>query len=69
MVMMLHQPEWLDYSESLPVIAESSRAVYNYFNPDAQMDQIREGFIPEATTCNFANTPLITDIRQPVWDD
>ncbi|MCB9459467.1 MAG: serine hydrolase [Anaerolineaceae bacterium] len=69
MVMMLHQPEWLDYSESLPVIAESSRAVYNYFNPDAQMAQIREGFIPEATTCNFANTPLITDIRQPVWDD
>jgi hypothetical protein len=69
MVMMLHQPEWLDYSQSLPVIAEASRTVYNFYNPDAPLEQVREGFIPEANTCNFAGTPLITDLRQPVWDE
>ncbi|QPC81520.1 serine hydrolase [Phototrophicus methaneseepsis] len=69
MVMMLHQPDWLNYDESLPVLAEASRTVYNYFNPDEPMDAIREGYIPDALTCNFAGTPLITDLRQPVWDD
>lgn len=67
--MMLHQPDWLNYDESLPVLAEASRTVYNYFNPDEPMDAIREGYIPDALTCNFAGTPLITDLRQPVWDD
>jgi beta-lactamase class A len=69
MVMILHQPTWLDFTESLPVMAESSRLVYNYFNPTAPQETIRDGFIPEAGTCNFANTPLITDLRQPIWDN
>lgn len=68
LVMMLHQPEWLDYSESLPVIAEVSRTVYNYYNPDTPQPNVREGFIPDAPTCNFAGTPLILDLMQPVWD-
>jgi len=67
-VMMLHQSEWLNYGESLPVIAEVSRQVYNYYNPNNPQESVREGFIPDATTCNFAGTPLITDLRQPVWD-
>ena len=60
--MMLYQPEWLNFTESLPVIAEASRLVYNYFNPAAPMPAIRDGFIPEAPTCNFAGTPLIDDL-------
>lgn len=67
-VIMMFQPTWLDYGESLPVIAEISRMVYNFYNPEAPLAAIREGFIPEATTCNFAGTPLIADLRQPVWD-
>lgn len=67
--MMLHQPSWLIYDESLPVIADVSRRVFNFYNPDAPLDEVREGFIPDAPTCNFANTPLILDLRQPVWDD
>ncbi|GAB1422150.1 hypothetical protein MASR2M15_23630 [Anaerolineales bacterium] len=69
MVMILHQPEWLDYSESLPVMADASRMVYNYFNPDDPQLENREAFIPDANSCNFANTPLILDLRQPVWDE
>jgi len=67
-VMMLHQPEWLNFEESLPVIAEVSRTVYNYYNPDTPQEFVREGFIPEAGTCNFAGTPLVGDLMQPVWD-
>lgn len=68
MVAIMHQPGWLNFTESLPIIAESSRQVYNYYNPQAPQLAVREGFIPEAPTCNFANTPLILDLRQPVWD-
>lgn len=67
-VMMLHQPEWLNFEESLPVIAEVSRTVYNYYNPDAPQTFIRDGYIPEAGTCNFAGSPLVGDLMQPVWD-
>lgn len=69
MVMFMYQPDWLNFQESLPVIAEASRIVYNYYNPDAPLGAVREGFIPEANTCNFNNSPLTIDIRQPVWDD
>ena len=32
--MMLFQPEWLNFQESLPLFAEVSRRVYNHFNPE-----------------------------------
>ncbi|MCU0512003.1 MAG: SH3 domain-containing protein [Anaerolineae bacterium] len=67
-VAMMFQPDWLNFQESLPVMAEISRTVYNFYNPAAPMPAIREGFIPEAPTCNFAGTPLIADLRQAVWD-
>ncbi|MBZ0291296.1 MAG: serine hydrolase [Anaerolineae bacterium] len=67
-VMMLHQPDWLNFQESLPVIAEVSRAIYNYYNPDEPMTEVREGYIPEAPTCNFAGTPLIDDIMNPIFN-
>lgn len=69
-VMMLHQPNWLQFETgSLPVFAETGRLIYNYFNPETPMERIRAGFIPDAPTCNFAGTPLITDLRQPIWND
>ena len=68
MVMLLHQPEWLFFGESLPVIAEVSRLVYNYYNPDAPMPEIREGFIPETANCNFAGSPLIDELMAATFD-
>ncbi len=62
-VMMLHQPDWLFFEESLPVIADVSRQVYNYYNPDAPQAEVREGFIPETATCNFAGTTLIDELQ------
>jgi uncharacterized protein YraI/beta-lactamase class A len=64
MVMMLHQPFWLNFMESLPVIAEASRTVYNYYNPDQPLDEVREGFFPE--DCNYnVESPLVGEIASP----
>jgi len=60
---------YLPFGTSLPVFAETSRQVYNYFNPDAPQQQVREGFIPEAPTCNFAGSTLVSDLMQPIWDE
>ena len=65
--MMLFQPEWLDFQESLPVIAEVSRRVYNYFNPDQPQAAIRDGFIPAASSCDYTGDPLVADLMQSVW--
>ena len=67
-VMMLRQPQWLNFQESLPLIAEVSRRVYNFFNPDAPMPEIREGYIPAAGECNYRGDPLPLDLAQAVWD-
>ncbi len=75
LVMALHSAtldaqgdRYLQFSQSLPALAEVSRTVYNYFNPDAPQQSIREGFIPEAPTCNLANDPLITDLQLSTWE-
>lgn len=60
---------YLSFATTLPVFSESSRQVYNYFNPDTPQLENREGFIPDAPTCNFAGTPLISDLMQAVWDE
>lgn len=65
--MMLFQPNWLNFQESLPVIAEVSRRVYNYFNPERPLAEIRQGYIPDANNCNFVGDPLVQDLMQGVW--
>ncbi len=67
--MMLFQPSWLNFQESLPVIAEVSRRVYNYFNPERPLAEIRQGYIPDANSCNFAGDPLVQDLMQGVWTE
>lgn len=68
LVVMLHQPTWLNFQESLPLIAEISRSVYNYYNPQAPLEEIREGFIPETEACNFRGSPLINDLMSGTFD-
>ncbi len=69
MVMTVYAPDFLNFQESLPMIAESSRLVYNYYNPTAPLDAIRDGYIPLTQECDYTGDPLTTDLRQPVWDD
>ena len=67
--MMLHQPQWLNFQESLPLIAEVSRRVYNYFNPERPQEAVRDGYIPDANDCNYAGDPLVVDLMQSVWGE
>lgn len=60
MVVALHNPVFLDYSESFPLIAEMSRTVYNYFNPDAPMAAIRRESVP--AQCDLLGSPLISNL-------
>lgn len=61
-VLLLHQPQWLEFRQSLPLMAEVSRLVYNVYNPQAKQEAIREGFIPEMDRCNFTASPLIEEL-------
>jgi len=67
LVMMLHKPVWLDFTtESLPLLAEVSRTVYNYFNSDEPLNQVREGYIPGPDECSYnAADPLVNDLAAP----
>ncbi len=68
LVMMLYQPEWLDFQVSLPLMSEVSRQVYNYYNPDTPAAAIREGYIPEMAGCDFTGDPLVGDLMASTFD-
>jgi uncharacterized protein YraI len=59
---------YLSFSQTLPLFAETSRQIYNYYNPDVPMPAIRESFIPLPSACNYDGSTLVGDIMQPVWD-
>ena len=54
LVVILHNPTWLNFEESFPLIEDISLTVYNYFNPDAPMSAVRDSVVPEQ--CNL-DTP------------
>lgn len=66
--MLLFQPEWLNFQESLPLFAEVSRRVYNHFNPEQPQESGREWVIPDAKSCNYFGSPLVVDLLQSHWD-
>ena len=61
-VLLLHQPQWLNFQQSLPLMAEVSRLVYNFYNPDEPLAIVREGYIPDAGSCDFTAAPLIDEL-------
>ncbi|MGQ9907425.1 MAG: serine hydrolase [Candidatus Flexifilum sp.] len=53
MAMVLHNPVWLEFAESAPLIEEASRLVYNYFNPDAPLAEVRvDNTVGDLAACN-----------------
>ena len=63
MVMMLYEPSFLQFVQSLPALAETSRMVYNYYNPSQPLNAVREGYIPEANQCNYtAADPIVENL-------
>ncbi|MDX1993464.1 MAG: serine hydrolase [bacterium] len=66
-VIALHQPTWLAFPESLPTMAEVSRLVYNYYNPDAPLAAIRDGYIPDTETCDDYDPALLENLISPFY--
>lgn len=66
LVAVVHNPVWMDYSESFPLLAEISRTVYNYFNPDAPYPEIRDG--DGAEQCHLLGNPLIQELQSSTFD-
>lgn len=60
---------YLSFGQTLPLFAETSRQIYNYFNPDAPMSAIRESYIPLPEECNYEGSTLVGDIMQSTWDE
>ena len=66
MVMALYQPETILFPDTLPVVANASREVYNYYNPGSLLDEPREGFIPAVDDCSYAPAhPLVFELTDP----
>jgi len=59
-VVAVHNPIWMNFEESFPLVAEITRQVYNYFNPDAPMEAIREGEVSDV--CIGLGNPLIEQL-------
>ncbi|MBC7871374.1 MAG: serine hydrolase [Chitinophagaceae bacterium] len=66
-VMVLYQPEFLNFLESLPLMAEVSRGVYNYYNPGTPLSAIRDGYIPDTETCDDYSPTLIDELSSPIY--
>jgi beta-lactamase class A/uncharacterized protein YraI len=61
LVVALHNPTWLNFDESEPLIAELSRTVYNAFNPAVPMTEARNEVVP--ATCDLSASPVIDELR------
>lgn len=68
-VVALHNPVWLDFSESFPLISEMSRTIYNYFNPSATLTTPRNPYIVEVNQCQVAGTPIIDELTSYDFSD
>jgi hypothetical protein len=67
LVMMMFQPEWLVFSESLPLVAETSRLMFNFLNPSTPLGHIRDGYIPPTESCNYAGSQLADELVSPYF--
>lgn len=66
LVTVVHNPSWMDANTSFPLMAEASRAAWNYFNPTDPYPEIRFGVGIEE--CFLLGNPLIQELQSSVLD-
>ncbi len=59
-VVTLYQDDYLEFKDSSVIIAELSRMVWNYFNPDNPVEASREGTVPG--TCDPYADPVYSQL-------
>jgi uncharacterized protein YraI len=62
LVVALHNPTWLDFSESFPLITEIAHTVYNYYNPSQPVTQDRTPYIVPVEDCKVAGSPIVDEL-------
>lgn len=65
-VIALHNPTWMEFADSVPIISESARDVYNYLNPDTPLEATHPEDVP---TCNLLGNPAILDMLSPTFGE
>ncbi|MBK8026398.1 MAG: serine hydrolase [Chloroflexi bacterium] len=60
-VIVLHNPSYLEFAESEPIVEEGARLVYNYFNPDAPLGEVRPPDVDG--TCNLLASPVVAEMQ------
>ncbi|MEP7291136.1 MAG: serine hydrolase [Chloroflexota bacterium] len=61
-VIALHNPTWMEFAETVPLISENTRDVYNTLNPDAPLEETHPGTVPE---CNLLGNQGVIDLLSP----
>ncbi len=69
LAVVMHGPTWLNFEQSEPVVAEISRTVYNYFNRDQPLPEIRTidaEEVGDVAAClnSLLGNPLITQLTE-----
>jgi beta-lactamase class A len=66
LVVSLHTPTWMDFGITFPLVAEISRTVYNYYNPEAPLAEAHTETVPE---CDMsANVQIMQDLMSYSFD-
>ena len=60
----LYQPDWLPYELSWPLMAETTRMVYNAFNPQAPLEAIHPATVNE--TCDLVGNPILSELSASI---
>jgi beta-lactamase class A len=60
LVVAVHNPGWMNFEESFPLIANITRMVYNYYNPSAPLAAVREGEVSDV--CTVLGNPLVEEL-------
>ena len=62
LVVALHNPTWLDFSESFPLITEISRTIYNYYNPATPVVTDRVPYIVPVEDCKVVGSAIVNEL-------
>lgn len=69
LAVVMHGPTWLNFEQSEPVVAEISRTVYNYYNPEQPLPEVRtidSEEVGDVAAClnSLLGNPLIIELTE-----
>ncbi len=62
LVVALHNPDWLDFGESFPLITQIAHTVYNYYNPEHPVTTDRTPYIVPVDDCKVEGSAIVNEL-------